>query len=287
MHNKENEEKSKVPFYFLLKMVVAVSLFFLVLNFDIDNKPWLFQFIKGAWTFLLPSIIVSIARFIVISFYNARHTKKNVRGNFVLGINRLTAVLNAALFGIAIMIAFGVNPKEFLTSMTIVAMAIAVTFRDYITNMISGLLIMFSDQLSVGDRIQVNNDKGRIEDITLSNIVLKNEEDDIVLVPNNIFFNHPLTNLSVHRSKFFTVKFELPLSVAVQTDALEEQLRVLFRAHPELDMKEDLKLRVEEIGKDFVRFKIELVGNTASDRLHKEIEYEVLKQILVFKSKNP
>ncbi len=86
MHNKENEEKSKVPFYFLLKMVVAVSLFFLVLNFDIDNKPWLFQFIKGAWTFLLPSIIVSIARFIVISFYNARHTKKNFRGHFVLGI---------------------------------------------------------------------------------------------------------------------------------------------------------------------------------------------------------
>lgn len=231
---------------------------------------------------MLPSIAVSIARSAIISFYKARHTKKNVRGNFVLGINRLTAILNTMLFGIAIMIAIGINPMEFLTSMTIVAMAIAVIFRDYITNMISGLFIMFSDQLSVGDRIKVNNDKGRIEDITLSNIVLKNEEDDIVLIPNNLFFLQPLINLSVHRSRFFHVRFELPLAVAAHSDALETELQTLFRAHPELDMKEDIRLRVEEIGKDYVRYKIDLVATTASDRLHKEVENEVLKQILHF-----
>lgn len=277
-----NEHKSKVPFYFFLKLIVAVILFFIVFYVDMSGKPRMIQFINGAWTFLLPSIAVSIARSVIISFYKARHTKKNVRGNFVLGINRLTAILNTMLFGIAFMIAFGINPLEFLTSMTIVAMAIAVTFRDYITNMISGLLIMFSDQLSVGDRIKVNNDKGRIEDITLSNIVLKNEEEDIVLIPNNLFFSQPLTNLSVHRSKFFHVKFELPLSVAAHSDALEATLQNLFRAHPELDMKDDIRLRVEEIGKDLVRYKIDLVASTASDRLHKEVENEVLKQILVF-----
>ncbi len=281
-----NEHKNKVPFYFFLKLIVAVMLFFIVFYVDMSGKPRMIQFIKGAWTFLLPSIAVSIARSAIISFYKARRTKKNVRGNFVLGINRLTAILNTMLFGIAFMIAFGINPLEFLTSMTIVAMAIAVTFRDYITNMISGLLIMFSDQLSVGDRIKVNNDKGRIEDITLSNIVLKNEEDDIVLIPNNLFFSQPLINLSVHRSRFFHVKFELPLSVATHSDTLEAELQTLFRAHPELDMKEDIRLQVQEIGKDFVRYKIDLVANTASDRLHKEVENEVLKQILAFQSKN-
>ncbi len=280
-----NEEKSKFPFYFFLKLVFAIILFAFEWNVDSTDKSWLTQFIRGAWTFLLPSIVVSFARFVIISFYKARHNKKNARGNFVLGINRLTAVLNAMLFGIAIMIALGINPKEFLTSLTIVAMAIAVTFRDYITNMISGLFIMFSDQLSVGDKIKVNHDKGRIEDITLSNIVLKNEEDDIVLIPNNIFFSQALTNLSVHRSKFFHVKFELPLAVAAHSDNLEEELRLSFRAHPELDMKEDLKLKVEEVGKDFVRYKIELVANTASDRLHKEVENDVLKQILAYQSK--
>lgn len=279
------EDKSKVPFYFFLKLILAVILFFFVLNVEMSDKPWLIQFIKGMWTFLLPSIAVSIARSVIISFYKARHNKRNARGNFVLGINRLTAVVNTMLFGIALMIALGINPKEFLTSMTIVAMAIAVTFRDYITNMISGLLIMFSDQLAVGDRIKVNQDKGRIEDITLSNIVLKNEDDDIVLIPNNIFFSQSLTNLSVHRSRFFHVKFELPLAVAAHSATLEDEMRALFRTHPELDMKDEIKLKVEEIGKDFVRYKIELVANTASDRLHKEIEGEVLKQILAFQSK--
>ncbi|MBX3241284.1 MAG: mechanosensitive ion channel [Chitinophagaceae bacterium] len=287
MSNNSVSKKSNVPFYFFLKLALAIALFFLVLNVnELAERKWPLQLITGAWTFLLPSIFVSITRFIIIAFYNARHKKNFVRGNFVLGINRLTAVLNAMIFGIAIMIALGINPKEFLTSLTIVAMAIAVIFREYITNMISGLLIMFSNQLSVGDRIKVGDNKGRVEDITLSNIVLKNEEDDIVLIPSNLFFIQPVTNLSVHRSKFFYVKFELPLQVATRSEELGTELRELFRTHPELDMEHELKLRVEEIGKDFVRFKIELIAKSSSDRLHREIENEVLKQILVFQSKH-
>src|SRR5690606_14602138 len=121
---------------------------------------------------------------------------------------------NAVFVVISLMIAFGIKPLEFLTSLTIVAMAIAVLFRDYITNMLSGLFIMFSEQLSVGDRIKVGDQKGRIIDITFANIELQNDEDDIVMIPNNLVFTNPMVNLSAHRSNLFTVKFELPLNIA-------------------------------------------------------------------------
>lgn len=283
MNPQESSVVRPTP-YFIIKIVLSLILFALSVYIPaIQQHKWITQMINGAWTFLLPSTAVSIIRFILISFYNTRHAKKTVRGNFVLGISQLTAILNVAFFLIAFMVALGINPVEFLTSMTIVAMAIAVTFRDYITNMISGLLIMFSEQLSIGDRVRIGNEKGRIEDITLSNIVLKNEEDDIVMIPNNFFYTQSITNLSVHRSKFFYVKFELPLSVANHSDELEADLQELLRTHPELEKEQEVKLSVEQIGKDFVKFKMELVAINSSDRLHRRIENDALKRILLFK----
>ncbi len=284
---QNNNNKKFFPFYFIIKIIVALVLLFTAFYVDnIENKKWAWQLITGLWAFLIPSIIVSITRFIIIAFYNARRAKKTIRGNFVLGVNRLTAVLNAGFFIIAIMIGAGINPVNFLTSMTIVAMAIAVTFRDYITNMLSGLFIMFSDQLSVGDKIKVGDNKGKVEDITLSNIVLKNEEEDIVLVPNNVFFTQSLVNFSVLKSQLLTLKFELPLQSAAHIEALEKELQSFFEKHPDIEFDSKLQLRVKELGKDYAKFSIELIANSSSDRLHRKLEAEILKQILLFNSTN-
>ena len=282
----KNTNKSKVTVYFIVKILLTAILSFIIWKFpNIDQKEWVGNVLKGIWTFLIPSIIVSIIRYILISVYNARHAKKTVRGNFVLGINRLTVILNVSFFIVASMFAFGINPIDFLTSMTIVAMAIAVTFRDYITNMLSGLFIMFSDQLSVGDRIKLNETEGRIQDITFSSIVLRNEDEDIVTIPNNMVFTHPLVNLSAHRSQYFTIRFELPISIAVFTEELEMELEQLLNKHPDLSSQYKGVLQVEEIGKDFVKYKIELMAISNRDKAHKQTENQILKHIIAFKSR--
>lgn len=280
----EKTNTNKFPFTFVIKIVllaITITLFFNVTKED--KTMWWYQVLRGVYFFLVPSIVVSIARFVIISFYNARHAKVAVRGNFVLGINRLTAMLNAVFVIVALMIAFGIKPIEFLTSLTIVAMAIAVLFRDYITNMLSGLFIMFSEQLSVGDRIKVGDQKGRIVDITFANIELQNDEDDIVMIPNNLVFTNPMVNLSAHRSNLFTVKFELPLAIPISVDQLESDIRSTLTNHPNLAPTNELDLEVVEIGKDFVRYKIELYAVSSSNKLHKSIENEILKYILDFK----
>lgn len=282
----EQEIKKRFPISFFLK-IITVIIVLIAINMKVESKEeWWYQLLRGLSYFLVPSIFISIVRFVVIALYNARHAKRAVRGNFVLGINRLTAMINSILIVIAIMVTFGINPKEFVTSLTIVAMAIAVIFRDYITNLISGLFIMFSEQLSVGDRIKMGDQKGRIVDITFANIELQNDEDDIVMIPNNLVFSSPMVNLSAHRSNLFTVKFELPLQVAADIDALEEEMKAMLVNHPNIEADSDIVLTVVEIGKDFVRYKIELHAVSSSNRLHKQIENEILKQILVYQKAN-
>lgn len=282
----ESSNRIKFPFAFIIKLIALGLIITILLNTNIkDESLWWYQVIRGGYSFLVPSIILSIIRFVIISLYNARHARKSVRGNFVLGINRLTAMLNAVFVIIALMISFGIKPIEFLTSLTFVAMAIAVLFRDYITNMLSGLFVMFSEQLSVGDRIKMGDQKGRIVDITFANIELQNDEDDIVMIPNNLVFTNPMVNFSAHRSNLFTVKFELPLDISSSFNYLESGIRDTLQNHPNLDPKNDINLEIVEIGKDFVRYKIELRATSSSNKLHKKVENELLKYILNFNYK--
>lgn len=232
--------------------------------------------------FLSASILFSIGRYLIITLYNKRHENRSVRGNFVLGINRVTAILNSSFAILAGMLTFDIDPRDFMTSMTIVAMAIAVTFRDYITNMISGLLIMFSQEISVGDRIQVGGFRGRIVDITFSSLILQDEEDDIVMVPNNLIFTGPVLNLSAHRSSLMSVKFELPLKTATETEALQDAIQQLLLNHPNLTGDDELELKIVEIGKDSVKYKMEMHAVSSSNRLHRQLENEILKEVLNF-----
>lgn len=276
--------KENITGYFIAKIVTAISLFFIMFYFPVIlEKKWIFQIVKGIWAFLLPTIAVSVLRFLIISFYNARIATKTFRSNFILGINSLTVVINVILFIIGCMIGMGIHPLGFLTSMTIVAMAIAVTFREYITNMISGLLIMFSNPLSVGDRVNIAGNKGVVHDITLTSIVLNNEDDDLVLVPNNLIFTQPFINLSAQRSRYFSIKFELPLHGQLDPDTIEKSLIKSFKGHPDLDSEHTITLQVTEIGKDFVRYKMEFIAISSSDRLHKKLTAQVLAQVLKLK----
>ncbi|MGO1520623.1 MAG: mechanosensitive ion channel family protein [Sphingobacterium sp.] len=275
----------KVPLVFIVKVFMLGLLIAGYIYFapQIGKIAWLPQSMRGLYFFLVPSIILSVVRFLILFVYNTKNSDRNVRGNFVLGVNRLTAVLNTVFATVALMILFGIDPRDFIMSMTFVAMAIAVLFRDYITNMISGLIVMFSDQLSVGDRIQVGEHRGRIVDITFANIVLQDEEDDIVMVPNNTVFTATFINLSAHQSSLFSVKFELPLEVALHVTELEEALRLSFIAHPNLALVEDeLHLIVTELGKDFVRYKLDLHEISNSNRMHRNLQNEILKEVIKF-----
>lgn len=246
-------------------------------------NPILNTITNAAALFLTASIIFSIGRYILISLYRRQHGTKNVRGNFELGIDRLTAALNTTFFIIALMIALSIDPRNFLTSLTFVAMAIAVTFREYLTNMISGLFIMFSDQLSVGDRVKIGEFKGRIMDITFSSLVVQDEDEDLITVPNNLVFTTPVTNLSAHPSRFFTVRFELPLATAVDGELLEEDIKKMLRNHPQLTGEDTLELKIMDIGKDFVKYQVDLHATSNSSKLHRQLTNEILREVLKFK----
>ncbi len=274
-------------FFFVFKLVLwtAIAYSFAV-NVEIyQQQPRLAGIAYGVNTFLTGSILIAIGRFTLIAIYRRRNKKNNrVRGNYILGINQIATLLNIVFGILGLMIALGINPKEFLTSITIVAMAIALLFRDYITNMISGLLIMFSDQFTIGDTVRIGEHQGKIMDITLANIMVKNDDDDVVLIPNNTAFTVNIINQSLQNSRKLTIEFELPLVSSRQNKVLEDDMRNALQQYGTAVMPDSFQLRVVGIGKDAVQYKLQFSTTKKDTRLRRQLRNDLYQRIIAFEA---
>jgi hypothetical protein len=212
--------------------------------------------VEALLIFLGASLVVSTLRLTIIYWYIRKHKfKSNIKDNFILGINRIVSILNTVFIIIGFITLFNVNPKEFIFSVSIVAAAIAVTFKEYINNMINGLIIMFSDRLSLGDHIRIGNNEGKILDITLINMILQNEDSDMVIVPNSIAFSSVIINQSKQNTKKLSVEFDMALENGYTPEYLENYLSKVIDGYSANVVPGGLIVKTLEINKDVVIFK--------------------------------
>jgi len=220
-------------------------------------------------------------RLIIIYWYVRKNNlKANIKDNFILGINRIVSVLNTVFLIIAIMVFMGIDPIKFLTSITIVAAAIALIFKEYVTNMINGLIIMFSDRLSLGDHIKVLDQEGKILDITLINIIIQNEDNDMVLIPNSVIFTSLIVNQSKQNIKKLTVEFELDVHLNQTPASLEAYLESVIKPYEDYTMKDGFSVKTLEIKKDYTKFKVQVLLNYHDRAKEKEIRRKLNTAVL-------
>ncbi|MFP5079818.1 mechanosensitive ion channel family protein [Pedobacter sp. JCM 36344] len=246
-----------------LLIIVFRAIVWSVLVYFYFNKPKFYNentsvesVAKAVLVFLGASLVVSTLRLTIIYWYIRKHNfKSNIKDNFILGINRIVSILNTVFIVIAFITLFKVDPKDFIFSVSIVAAAIAVTFKEYITNMINGLIIMFSDRLSLGDHIRIGNNEGKILDITLINMILQNEDSDMVIVPNSIAFSSVIINQSKQNTKKLSIDFDMALENGYTPEYLENYLNKVIDNYSANVVPGGLTVKTLEINKDVVIFK--------------------------------
>lgn len=272
------EEKQRSTRKEFLMIIIKIIILFMLAYFEtyqpviFTDFPFIALTAHAFMVFLGPSVAVSFLRLVVIYWYIKKHRfKSTIKDNFILGINRIVSILNTVFGVIAVMIWMGIQPLEFLTSITIVAAAIAVTFKDYITNMINGLIIMFSDRLSLGDHIRVNDNEGKILDITLINMILQNEDNDMVIIPNSVVFSSVIINQSKQNIKKLSIEFEMALQFGYTPDLLEKHLYRAVDSFKDNIVSSGLTIKTLAIHKDIARFKAQVLLNNYDKLKEREI----------------
>ena len=244
-------------------MILIKALIYSLLVYFYINKPQIYvdypglaRITSGFMIFLGPSLAISIIRWVVIYWYIKKHKfKSNIKDNFILGINRIESILNTVFFMLALTSFWDVKLQDLVFSISIVAAALAVTFKDYVANMINGLIIMFSDRLSLGDHIKIGDHEGKILDITLINMILQNEDSDMVIIPNSLAFSSVIVNQSKQNTKKLSIEFDMSLTNGYTPEFIENQLNKVIENYADNVMPGGLTVKTIAINKDVVIFK--------------------------------
>jgi small-conductance mechanosensitive channel len=113
-----------------------------------------------------------------------------------------------------------------LASAGVIGVVAALAAQSMLGNVFAGVQLTFSDALRLDDVVVVEGEWGRIEELTLSYVVLQVWDDRRLILPTSYFTTKPFQNWTRTRAAVLgTAEFDLDWSVPVQ--AMREELRRL------------------------------------------------------------
>jgi small-conductance mechanosensitive channel len=111
-----------------------------------------------------------------------------------------------------------------LTTVGVIGLMLAFAIKDIASNFISGILLILSKDLLIGDAIEVGGIEGNIEKITIRTTMVRRYDGALVIVPNSMILNEPVVDFSATDKRRVEVRVVLPSTVDIATasEALRE-----------------------------------------------------------------
>jgi small conductance mechanosensitive channel len=145
--------------------------------------------------------------------------------SFVKTIVRYTTIIIGIL---ATLSAMGINIDSLLASIGIAGVTIGFAARDAFSNLISGLLIFLDRPFVIGDLVEVGENYGHVDQITLRSTRIITSDGKMLAVPNNEMINKTVASYT----NFPNLRLDVGVTVGVNEDV--QKVRDLL-----LDMIQD------------------------------------------------
>ncbi len=240
------------------------------LKFGVPRVTWLKSFSVPLGSIANFILLVLITNFFAFLFSYLYRKKNNIpfpqQDTIIAGVKNLYFIF-VSVAGILLFASFfGISIRELITSLSIVAAAIAIISKEFIAAIISGFIMAFSKMLNINDYVQIGSYKGKIIDMTITKIHLLNEDDDLIIISNDKVYNSELINYTRGNIRRVSIPFTMDSQYLTTVEELEESLiKELYDFFEKIDQK-SFNLRVSEVKKDSIEFKFQYTLNEV-DRL--------------------
>ena len=138
--------------------------------------------------------------------------------------------LGLALFVVDVDILRKVSVAMF-ASAGLAGIALGFAAQTTAANLISGVMIAFVQPLRLGDRVEVEDEYGEVEEIGLFYTFIKTWDNRRVVIPNQILSNRIIKNYTVKDARM-AATVSLRLDFGADVAAVRASLLELARAHP-------------------------------------------------------
>ncbi len=171
------------------------------------------------------------------------------------------------LFGISSMLMTFPNARQFGTSLLasagVAGLAVGFAAKPVLGNLIAGLQLAITQPISLDDVVIVENEWGRIEEITGTYVVIRIWDDRRLIVPLQYFIEHPFQNWTRKTSNligslFLWVDYSMPL------EPLRQELDNLCKLSPNLWDGKVCVLQVTEATERAIQLRILVSSNDSS-----------------------
>ena len=272
---------------FFLK-VIALSLLLLARHYELYSwfAPYQHQadITVGFFIFALTaSVLVSI----LVWIYRRREKiPAGKANNVIIGLNNIYYIILVGAALMTILGFWGIDFKTLFTTLSIVAAAIAIISKDYIAEIISGIIISFSGEVVIDDYIRIGDQKGKIIDINFTKIALLNEDDDVIFIPNAKFFSSEIVNYTRREIKKVSIEFELMIQAIKTIEELETDLIHAISDYQGHIEAESYNLKIVEIRKDSLSLKFQYTFQEINRELERDIRRKTVRRIVNYVKKN-
>ncbi|MEZ4825274.1 MAG: mechanosensitive ion channel [Bacteroidia bacterium] len=203
--------KIKSLFIFLIKLLLLSGMVYVQTTYpDLNEKMHLpIHLPQAILFFFITHLVFDFVRIILTAFYFRKHQlPRYTRDNFTIGTRQLALIIDIVAFIFSGLVLFNIEIVQALTAISIFAAAIAILSKDYISNMINGLIMMFANQISINDYVQIGENKGNVMDMNLINLHILNDDDDLIFIPNSIVLTTTVVNYTKRAIDRVSIEFE-------------------------------------------------------------------------------
>ena len=99
----------------------------------------------------------------------------------------------AGIIVAAIIVIPGLTPTGAIAGLGFGTVAIGFAFKDIFENFLAGIIILFRREMRIGDFIECEGLKGKVERITIRETYIRQTDGQLVIAPNSFLFKNPLT----------------------------------------------------------------------------------------------
>ncbi|MEG1614186.1 MAG: mechanosensitive ion channel family protein [Oscillospiraceae bacterium] len=186
-------------------------------------------------------IIVAWASSKFMPFVTSLIIKSNQKSNRktnAVAVTFLANILKAIIFAIAGVIVIGelgYNINGLLAGIGLGGLTFSLAAQKTAANIFSGFSIISDKTFDVGDRISTSTIDGVVEDITMRSTRIRTMADTIVIVPNAVLVEQPITNWSRMKKRIVDFKIGLTYDTSVKTvRKVVEKIKEMLKEHPDV-----------------------------------------------------
>jgi small-conductance mechanosensitive channel len=236
-------------------------------------------------TWLVVQVVYALTDIVLLRLNRALGTRDNRRARRartqLLMLRRVVAVVAVIIALGAVLLTFTkvrALGASMLASAGIAGAIAGVAARPTLGNLIAGLQIAFSDMLRMDDVVVVQEEWGRVDDITLTYVVVRTWDERRLIIPTSYFVDNPFQNWTRHEARVIGTVF-VTLDYSVPVDEVRGEVQRILEASALWDHR-DWVVQVTGITTQGVELRMLMSASDAPSAW--DLQCEVREKLLSF-----